>query len=244
MIEPQKTHDTRSRPGMSANRLADYMAASEQTRRTILRGCKYPPKARVIQHRDAKESIADSLSSDMFDEEALRTRIEILRNGMQGSDFDNDVAEHNADYIERFLENRPTLPARVQSVMKAGNMPGLDLNGFWLTFSPDLILRRINRRNTPKMGVAFFRYAKGKAIPAEVACWQGAISMGYLTTKLEQGMADTDPERELCLAIDMWSGECHPAPSNAVYRFNEIRAACAGIVERWDQILPPENAVL
>lgn len=244
MTEQQKTHDVRPQPGMSANRLADYMAASEQTRRTILRGCKYRPRARVVQHQDAKESIADSLSSDIFDEESLRLRMEILRNGLRGSDFENEVAEHNADYIERFLDNRPTLPARVQSVLKAGNMPGLDLDGFWLSFTPNLILRRVNRRNVPKMGVAFFRYAKGKPLSATVACWQGAISMGYLTTKLQQGMGETDPEREMCVAIDMWSGECHPAPSNAVYRFNEIRAVCAGIVERWDQIQPPENAVL
>lgn len=244
MTEQNKTHDVRAKPGMSANVLADYMAASEQAKRSILRGCKFRPRARVIQHLDARESIADSLSSGDGDEEALRTRVEILRNGLHGSDFDNEVADHNADYIERFLEQRPALPARAQEVMKAGKMPSLDLDGFNLSFSPNLLLKRVNRRNVPKVGVAFFRYAKGKPLDAEVGCWQGAISMGYLTTKLRQGLSETDPERELCVAIDMWTGESHVAPSNAVYRFNEVRAVCAGIVERWDQIPPPENAVL
>lgn len=240
----QKTHDVRHNPGMSANRLADYMAASEQAKRSILRGCKYRPRARVIQHLDARESISEWLSSGASSADQLQDRMEILRNGLQGSDFDNDVAEHNADYIERFLEVRPMLPATAQEVLKPGKMQGLDVNGFWLSFTPDLILRRVNRRNVPKMGVAFFRYAKGKPLDPETACWQGAISMGYLSTKLEQGLAEMDPERELCVAIDIWSGQCHPAPSNAVYRFKEVRAVCAGIVERWDQISPPENAVL
>ena len=122
-------------------------------------------------------------------------------------------------------------------------MPPLNLDGFNLSFSPDLLLRRVNRRNVPKMGVAFFRYSKGKPLDPEVACWQGAISMGYLTTKLKQGLIDTDAERELCVAVDMWSGETHAAPTNAVYRFNEVRAVCAGIVERWNQIPAPEGAV-
>jgi len=228
---------------MSANRLADYMAASEQAKRSILRGCKYRPRARVIQHQDAKESISDWVSSGAVDPEALQARVEILRNGLQGSDFDNEVAEHNADYMERFLAMKPSLPAKAQEVTKAGKMPALDIGGFALSFSPNLVLKRVNQRNVPKIGVAFFRYAKGKPLDPEAACWQGAISMGYLTTKLKQGLGEMDAERELCVAVDMWSGTVHPAPSNAVYRFNEVRAACAGIVERWNQIQPPENAV-
>jgi hypothetical protein len=240
----QKTHDVRDKPGMSANRLADYMAASEQSKRSILRGCKYRPRARVVQHQDAKDSIADWLSSGDSDPGALQLRSETLRNGLFGSDFDNEVAEHNADYIDRFLKTSPALPIKAQQITKAGRMPALDLDGFSLSFSPDLILKRVNKRNVPKMGVAFFRYSKGKPLSSEVACWQGAISMGYLTTKLKQGLGDVDPEGDLCVALDMWSGQCHSAPTNAVYRFNEVRAACAGIVERWAQIPPPENAVL
>jgi hypothetical protein len=240
----EKTHNVRPQPGMSANRLADYMAASEQARRSILRSCKYMPRARVIQHQDAKESIAQHLSSADFGAEQLQARVEILRNGLHGSEFDNEVAEHNADYIERFIQKQPALPARVQEVTKAGKMPGLDIHGFQLSFSPDLILKRVNIRNVPKLGVAFFRYGKNKALGDEVACWQGAISFGYLDTKLKQGLAEIDPEKEMCVAVDMWTGQVHAAPTNAIYRFNEVRAACAGIAERWDQIQPPEGAVI
>lgn len=238
-----KTHSLREKPGMSASKLADYMAASEQARRSILKGCKYRPIARVVQHQVAKESIADSLSSAEFDAGALEVRVEILRNGLHGSDFDNEVAEHNADYIERFLEMKPELPKRVKEVIKAGKMPPLDLDGFALSFAPDLILKRTNQRNVPKVGVAFLRYGKNKPISDEVGCWQGAISFGYLDTKLKQGASETDPEKELCVTLDVWSGKCHPAPGNAIYRFNEVRAACVGIVERWGQIPPPDGAV-
>lgn len=238
-----KTHSLRAKPGMSASKLADYMAASEQARRSILRGCKYRPIARVVQHQAAKESIASFLSSGDSHDGALELRAEILRNGLHGSDFDNEVAEHNADYIERFLETAPELPSTAKEIAQAGKMPPLNLDGFSLSFAPDLILKRINQRNVPKMGVGFLRYGKNKTLSDEVGCWQGAISFGYLDTKLKQGASEIDPEKELCVTLDVWSGKCHPAPGNAIYRFNEVRAACAGIVERWAQIPAPEGAV-
>lgn len=239
----EKTHSLREKPGMSASKLADYMAASEQARRSILRGCKYRPIARIVQHQAAKESIADSLSSGEFEQGTLEAKMEILRNGLQGSDFDNEVAEHNADYIERFLETMPKLPTRAKEVSKAGKMPALDLEGFSLSFYPDLILKRTNQRNVPKKGVVFFRYGKNRPISDEVGCWQSAISFGYLDTKLKQGLAEIDPEKEMCATLDIWSGKCHLAPGNAIYRFNEVKAACAGIVERWNMIAPPEGAI-
>jgi hypothetical protein len=153
------------------------------------------------------------------------------------------VAEHNADYIDRFLEMLPKLPPKAQEISLAGKMLPLDLDGFSLSFSPDLILKRTNQRNVAKIGVAFLRYGKNKVISGDVGCWQGAIAFGYLDTKLKQGLVDTDPEKDLCVTLDVWSGKCHPAPGNAIYRFNEVRAACAGIVERWSQIPAPEGAV-
>jgi len=238
-----RTHSLREMPGMSASKLADYMAASEQARRSILRQCKYRPIARVVQHQAAKESIAEFLSSEDSHPGVLEGRMEILRNGLHGSEFDSEVAEHNADYIERFLEMKPALPDRANEVAVARKKAPLDINGFNLSFNPDILLRRINNRNVPKLGVGFLRYGKNKPISDEVGCWQSAISFCYLDTKLKQGAGDVDPEKELCITLDVWSGKCHPAPGNAIYRFNEVKAACAGIVERWAQIAPPDNAV-
>lgn len=231
---------------MSVHMLADYMAASEQAKRTILRNCKFPPKAPVIQHQDARESISEHMSSGIGSTESIESRIEILRAGLAGSKFENAVAENNADYLERFLEKLPQLPKRVEEVSIAGKMPPLELDGCSLTCSPQLLLKRVNNRNVPKMGIGFLRYSKGKPLSSDVADWQTAIQFGYLKTKLEQGAGpfDVDPERELSLVVDVWTGKVYDAPGNSVYRFNEVKAVCAGIAERWDQVQPPPNAVI
>jgi len=243
MTDEKKTHGFRAKPGMSIRMLADYMSASEQAKRTLLTKCKYPPIAPVIQHKDAQESIADRLSRVGATDDDIVSRSETLRSGLQGTPFEIEVAENNADYLDRYLEVPFAIPPRVQTVERGDKMPPLQIEGFNLTCTPHLLFKRVNRRNTPKIGLGFFRYARGKALPIETACWQSAIGFGYLKTKLEQGLGEIDPERDLCIVFDVWTGKSHSAPGNAVYRFNEVRAICAGIAQRWGNIPPPQGAV-
>lgn len=243
MPEFKKTHTLRPSPGMSIRMLADYMTASEQAKRTLLTRSKYAPIAPTIQHDAARESIVEHLSSGGGSSDGIELRIASLKSGLQGSAFEIEKAENNADYLERYLATLPTLPPKVQQVTPGDKMPALDIEGFALRCSPEFIFRRITRTNVQKIGLGFLRYSKGKALPIETACWQGAIAVGYLTTKLQQGLGDVDADREITGVIDVWTGQCHTAPSNSVYRFNEVKAACAGIAQRWAQIPPPPNAI-
>ncbi|SEM52855.1 hypothetical protein SAMN05192583_0523 [Sphingomonas gellani] len=243
MPEIKKTHSLRVDPGMSIRMLADYMTASEQAKRTLLTRAKYVPIAPTIQHDAARESITTHLSSGAGATDDIKQRIEILKSGLQGSQFEIDKAENNADYLERYLETLPPIPAKAHEVLIGNRMPPLHVEGFAIRCAPDLVFKRVNQRNVAKMGMGFLRYSKGKALPPETACWQGAIAVGYLTTKLQQGLAEIDPDRDLTAVIDVWAGQCYTAPSNSVYRFKEVKAACAGIAQRWKQIPPPPNAV-
>lgn len=243
MPDIKKTHTLRSSPGMSIRMLADYMTASEQAKRTILTRSKFAPIAPTIQHDAARESIVGHLSSGAGSTDAIHLRIATLKSGLQGSPFEVEKAENNADYLERYLEMAPPLPPRAQQVTAGEKMPQLEIEGFALRCSPEFIFRRVTRTNVPKMGLGFLRYSKGKGLPVETACWQGAIAVGYLTTKLQQGLGEVDADREITAVIDVWTGQCHVAPSNSTYRFNEVKAACAGIAQRWAQIPAPPNAV-
>lgn len=243
MPEEKKTHNLRPNPGMSIRMLADYMSASEQAKRTLLTRSKYPPIAPTIQHDAARESIIEHMSRGGGEHDLIDQRIAVLKSGLQGSPFEIDKAENNADYLERYLATAPKLPIKAQEIFPGDRMPGLDIEGFTLRCTPHFVLRRVTRTNVPKMGLGFLRYAKGKPLPLETACWQGAIAVGYLNAKVQQGLGEIDADREITAVIDVWTGHCHVAPSNAVYRFNEVKAACAGIAQRWVQIPPPPNAV-
>lgn len=156
MPEPKKTHTLRPNPGMSVRMLADYMTASEQARRTLLTRSKYMPIAPTIQHDAARESISAHLSSGGGGTDNIEQRIEILKRGLQGSPFEIDKAENNADYLQKYLETQPAVPPKTQQVTAGDRMPALEIEGFVLRCTPHLVLRRVNRRNVPKIGLGFY----------------------------------------------------------------------------------------
>jgi len=53
-----------------------------------------------------------------------------------------------------------------------------------------------------------------------------------------------EPEHKLCVTIDAYTGVAHAAPTDAVRRFQNMRAACETIAEWWPRVAPPTGAVL
>jgi hypothetical protein len=230
-----------SEPKISARYLADFMAASERGRRTLLRGCKYRPIARLVQHDEAKSTISKFLRDGDGNTVTLTEKAQILRNRMADSDFDRDLLDHNADYIDRFAEVFPDMELPHVEFYPPGKAPPIELNGVKVTNEIQFRLRRLTKTNKIRVGGAAFRYAKGKPLPTEVANWQSAFMLGYLH------QTGTEPEAEaegqLCLTIDVAGGVCHTAPTDAVTRFNNMVAACATISEWWPNVPAPEGAV-
>jgi hypothetical protein len=85
------------------------------------------------------------------------------------------------------------------------------------------------------------RYAKSKALAADVGIHQSALIFGYIK---ECPLAEAStPEKTLCITLDSYAGTTYEAPGNSVYLCKEMAAACAGIAERWSSIAPPSSAV-
>jgi hypothetical protein len=83
------------------------------------------------------------------------------------------------------------------------------------------------------------RYAKGEELDASTAEWQTPGLFDFL--KMIYPLEEAEAERKLCVVVDAYTGKIHTAPGNAVYRFNEMKAACADIAERWPAIAPPKE---
>lgn len=103
-MEEKKTHRLIEKPTMSVRFLADYMAASDQARRTILRGCKFRTIARLVQHDDAKLAVAKFMLGGTNDPEVLVAEADYIRNKLADSDFDRDCNDINADYVAQFAK--------------------------------------------------------------------------------------------------------------------------------------------
>lgn len=219
------------------------MAGSERKRRSIVEGCKYRAIARVLQHKDARAAIGLSLLSGSPDPEALRIKAEAIRNKLADDDFDVATNRANADYVKRFAQVCDALELPNGELLPGKTFPGISYHSVRIAFAPNLILMRKNSRtNTVHRGALMLRYAKGQALADEVGAYQSAAIFGLLS---EMGELDNDRiDKSLCLTLDAHTGKLHSAPGNALTRWQNIKAACQTIAERWPNIPPPAGAIL
>jgi hypothetical protein len=239
--DTNKTHTEVKHPQISIPRLADYMAASKQAGRTIVQSCKYHSTARVTQHNQAKAVVTNHILSGAKNVDGLAAKAEAIRNKLADTDFEQDTNDHNADYIDQFAEVFGEIALPGADLLPTKAFSPLMLNGVRVTFRPQFLLRRTTKTNKVKSGALMLRYAKGKPLAAEVAIFQAAAIFGYLRT---QDAEVAEAEKALCITLDAYTGKCHDAPGDAIYRFNEMKAACASICEWWPAIMPPKNAIL
>lgn len=241
-MKSEKTHREVKNPQISARYLADYMAASETVRRTIIQKCKYQATVRVIQHAEARTVSSKFIRSGETDTKFLHDEAQRLRDRLSADDFDRDVLDHNAEYIEQFARVVGGMDLPVAERLAVGQARDVDLNGVRVRPQLQFRLRRLTRTNKVRVGGGMLRYAKGKPVPPASASWQSAFLVGYIGMTVDETDA-AQAELSLCLTLDAYAGISYPAPTDAVRRFQNMKAACASIAERWPNIAPPPKAV-
>lgn len=236
----QQTHQLVNAPKISVPQLADYMAASEQVRRSIVRDCKYRRIARIVQHKEARAVISNHLRNGGETSELIAKATQI-ETKLSDDDFGKSLNEYNADYIRQFAKVCEKLALPDAEIYPANGSSSFVVDGVKVTYTPLLLLSRLTKTNKLKIGAIMLRYARGKPLANEAALNQSAAIFGF-TKKVEEEQA-AEADKTLCLTIDAYSGIAHEAPGKAVYMFNQMKAACATIAERWPNIAPPPKAV-
>lgn len=242
MNKIEKTHVAVPNAEISVRYLADYMAASERRRRSIIEGCKYRPLVRLLQHKVATVTISNSLQSGPPDPKALKEKANFIRNKMAADDFEALTNEANADYIQKFAEVSASLKLPSAEILPGNSFPPIKVNGVKVKFSPQLLLQRIDKTNKPRRGAFMLRYAKGQPLNPDVGGYQSAAAFGLLKEYLaEEG---TEPDKGICVTLDAFAGLLYPAPGKSISMFADMKAACATIAERWPNIPPPKGAII
>jgi hypothetical protein len=223
-------------PRLSARDLADYMVASEQRRRTIVRAARFRPVAQIIQHRLARQAIGRHLRGELsLDEVADMARA--LREEETESPFRRQMLDFNAGYLERFVRVAPGLALPQAEPLPPGGVIRHVMGGCTITLELACRFERTQpRTNRLQVGGAALRYARGRPLDPAAAAFQSALMFGALRSEAAEGVA---AETALCLTIDAHAGIAHPAPSDAASRYRNMLAACQSIAERWQAITPP-----
>lgn len=237
------THRLVKTPKVNSRYLSDYMVASERARRTIIRDCKYRKIARSIQHDRAKAFITNALRSGAIGPSQLKEEGQRLLDMMADSDFDRETLDINGDFLIAYGEafSMDTFP-KTAEIMDGPLGFKANINGVEVNADIRFAVQRVTRTNRLRTGLGTIRYAKNKPLDEEVGAYQSSALFGCC--KMLDVQNDAAPEEKLCLTLDCATGKFIPAPTDATRRFQNMEAACSTIAERWDNIEPPEGAIL
>lgn len=241
-MDEKKTHVMVAEPEIGVRYLADYLAGSERKRRAILVQSKYRPRARLIQHREAKAVISNAIVNGSANKGFFKERADFVRNKLAVDDFDALTNETNADYLERFSEVVEALDLPGVEFQPGKTYPLAKVHGLKVLFGTNASLRRIGRNNKVRVGAMMFRYAKGKPLALLAAQYQSSAIFGFLKECVVEDGAELD--RSLCVTLDGFTGTAHEAPTDAVTKFKDTQAACATIADAWPNVKPPKGAVI
>lgn len=239
----KKTHVMVNKPEISVRYLADYMAASERSRRTIVSNIKFRPIARLIQHKEATLALTEFIVSGRTDAAELKAKSDYIRSKLADDDFELIVNEANADYLARVSQILGDLCLPSANLSFSQSVHSTIINGVKVKFSPHILLDRRTRTNKTKRGALMIRYAKGKPLNPPVAKFQCAAILGLLRDTTLQSDED-EADKALCLTVDAYAGQVYSAQGDAATDYANMKAALASIAERWDKIPPPKNAVI
>lgn len=238
----KKTHAVVKDPSIPVQYLADYMAASAQARRSIVQKSKYKSLARTFQHQIARKTISDHLIDGNPLPGDLASKGEDVRNRLADEDFYKQLYGYNADFIEAFAGVGGMFNFVSFELMVPQNIGTPEYNGTKVKFTPSLLTYRRTKVNTQKIGGIMFRYAKGSPVAKEVAEWQAAFMYGYFAES--PFIEEAKPENKLCQVLCAVAGATYQAPSNSTYKFNEMKAVCSDIAEKWANVKPPPGAII
>ncbi len=238
----KKTHRVATKPEIPVQYLADYMAASNQVRRGIVQRSKYKSLARTFQHQIARKTISDHILDGNPLPGDLKDKADDIRNRIADTEFEAQLHGYNADFVDAFAGMATKYEFDGFEVVAPEKIDNPSYNGTLVRFTPSLLSYRMTKANTQKIGGLMYRYAKGSPVPSEVAEFQSAFLYGFFSESpfIEQAK----PEYNLCRVLCAVSGETHVAPSKSIYKFNEMKAVCFDIAEKWDNVPPPSGAII
>lgn len=242
-MSERTTHREVRQPTITLRYLAEYMAASERKRNSILRDAKYQAVARVVQHDEAKAAVARFIFTGREHAEFLSEEAARLRGRLFETEFEETSNALNADYLDRFVAVQGAIQWPRAEFLAPGRQQSVDVAGVRVSLDLRFRLRRMMARsNRVRHGGGVLRYAKGKPLDRDVAEWSSAFLCAALPPPSDD--PHSIAEEQLCLTVDAWSGVAYAAPGNSATRFQNMRAACEAIAQRWPHIAPPPGASL
>lgn len=222
---------------ISASSLVEYLHSSPSRRTAIIKTAISPPVFLIDRYGVTQRVARQALSSRSIEPLQLAHEVvarKIARNQSHKSRIANTLESlESAKLLLRDFIGSDFGYARPSSIDASYEIEGINVR-----ISPTSIVFVRNPSGGMEVGILKLHCSKSFRLGAIAAADYGALLHWYTDAKL--GLMGP-PNPDLCIILDVFSGEKFKAPKSFKMRRRTISEACQEIADRWDKIASRED---
>lgn len=225
----------RSKPRISLNKLGEYAAESNPSRRRrIVRDQKRPKNFIVPYYDPVRDAVVSYIANDEANLSPLRDAINKLEGESPTSTWKEQRLQSCLDTIAAFRSQFDTVLGQeeIYAVPARKTDPAsIQVEGVKVSIRPDLLVYGKDGRGKEIVGAIKLHFSKGHPLNDT----SGKYVATLLHRHVEERLASNGlyPSRKWCLVLDIFEGERFTAPRSYKRRRKNLAAACEEIRTIW-----------
>src|SRR5579883_709654 len=233
----------RATPQISANQLAEYLLATPTGRRRIIQSARFPKRSVVAQYGKAREGLVNFLGDGTRSVRHFTDATEFLKKRGEkagASDWLKRDSRQSIEALAAFQRAYNKLGFQLLDCRPApSRLPLLDEWAIKVSVDVDVTIHVPTGGGKDRIGAAILLFSRGEASSTR-RIEQSRTIASLILQFCGRFMSERgDPDKKLCLAIDVFGGAAHKPLG--VRKLDHIRDACDEIAGRWAAILPPPD---
>lgn len=218
-------------PYVSVNKLAEYMEANPVRRRQIIKNLKEDNT--FIKARYSKVRIVlEEYFRTSYDKRVINDAIDAIQGTKHSTSWDENDFDNSILALESLRDIELPSMEEYEVFSHQPRLDKVELAGMNVGLKPDIYLKNII---TGKISAIKFHIAKTEdnrlsEIPRQYVATM--LRYGFLN----QGFLDKQIDNNMCLSVDIFSGDYSSAPASYRKSLHSLTASCEEIIARWDTL--------
>jgi hypothetical protein len=218
------------------NKLAEFMEAKGARQRQILKDQKYPTDYKGMYHKEAAESIASAIASNLENLSKVERAIALLEQSNPDKIGTQRRLAANIDALETFRLMLDEIDQRIKGLdLVLGDQfsqQRLDIHGVSVSVRPEIIVRCAGKTG-PLCGAIKLHFPRTFPLSAYSAGNVSAVVQQWCKVYMPDGGSVSGPH---CFVIDIGSQAIYDGVKATVARMRDVEANCQNIAALWPTI--------
>lgn len=226
----------REEPRISVNKLSEYAASNDATRRRrIIVDQKRPKPYIPTMYTEAQDVIADFLVAGAQDDDVLFRKVDEFCTAVGGTSWRETRNQVCAEALLTFLGIKDQLDLSGYELLRGEpEPPRLVVQGVPVSVRPDILVAGTGRTGDSLEGAVKLYFSKNHPMSEEAGMY-AATTLHHYVTEYPR-IEDSSSGLHMCYVVDVFGKRVFTAPRFYKQRRASIEASCEEIKRAWPEL--------